>query len=159
DAPLVVFLHGKNGDILHRWLGGSGDVRPIVASWSTLPGADAPIVAGPSQTRDARSGSTLFSGFDLDAFVAAVAAALPAGVSIDDERIIVVGHSGSGCNEDGGIVTAPRGNISPMALVAIDTCMDARFGDLLDDAVGDAPAWVFWESKWPRPIADFRATF
>ena len=158
-APLLVFLHGANGDILHRWLGGSGDVRPMVAAWSTLPGADAPIVAGPSQTRDARSGSSLFADFDLDDFVDAVEDALPPGVSVDEERVIVVGHSGAGCNEEGGIVSAPGGTIAPMALVAIDTCMDATFGDLLDDVMGDAPTWVFWESKWPRPISDFRATF
>jgi hypothetical protein len=158
-APLVVFLHGANGDVVHRWLGGSGDVRPIVAAWATLPGADAPIVAGPSQTRDAHDGNGLFVDFDLDDFVDAVEAALPDGVSVDEERIIVVGHSGAGCNEDGGLVSAPSGTIAPMALVAIDTCMDASLGDRLDDLVGDAPAWVFWEPRWPRAISAFRATF
>jgi hypothetical protein len=158
-APLLVFLHGANGDVMHRWLGGSGDVRKIVAAWSTLPGTDPPIVAGPSQTRDAHNGATLFADFDLDEFVDAVEAALPAGVSVDEERIVVVGHSGAGCNEEGGLVSAPSGTIAPMALVAIDTCMDASFGDRLDDATGDAPAWVFWEPRWPRPISAFRATF
>ena len=150
-APLLVWLHGTNeGGPLHRGLGAPGfDLRTFVPR--TM------IVAAPSQTRDAASGSRLWIGFDLTAFVSAVEGAT--GRAVDRARVIVAGHSGAACSAAGGLL-APLGAVVPSAVIAIDGCLDARFGALFG-ALGERTAvHVFHQTRtWPRDPRAFAQAF
>jgi hypothetical protein len=152
-APLVVFLHGVNeGGPLHRGLGGGTfDVRAVVDELISDGTIDAPIVAGPSQTRDAWTGAKLWNDFDLGAFVDATEKATA--TKIDRSRVILVGHSGSGCNATGGLLGPMK--MKPMAIVALDPCMDERFGKLW--AAQTTPAFIAYQDLiWPREYAAFK---
>jgi hypothetical protein len=155
--PLVVFLHGVNeAGPPHRGLGGAFDLRTTVDDLISAGAVGALAIAGPSQTRDAWSGARLWSTFDLDSFVDATSAALGPGPTIDRSRVIVAGHSGAGCNAKGGLY-APRGKIVPLAVLALDTCMDSSFGKLLGEAAKTSAVHVFWQSAiWPRDVDGFR---
>ncbi len=159
-APLVVFLHGTNDKgPLHRWFGAPGiDLRKTFEELVVSGAIEAPIVAAPSQTKDAWTGSRLWSGFELAAFVDATARALPDGVTVDTNRIYLVGHSGAGCNPAGGLL-GPRAGVSLRAIVAIDTCMDAKFGELLAGASDAAPVFVEWQPTWTRELDAFQNAF
>jgi hypothetical protein len=157
EAPLVVFLHGVNdGGLLHRGFGsGTFDVRTIIDELIDDDLIDPPIVAGPSQTRDAWSGAKMWNDFDLAAFVDATERA--SGTKIDRGRVILVGHSGSGCNPAGGLLS-PMTNFKPMAIVALDTCMDERFGKLWLNAASISPVHIAYQDLiWPREFAAFKA--
>jgi hypothetical protein len=159
--PLLVFLHGVNeSGPLHRGLGaGAFDLRAVVEDLAQRKATRPFAVAGPSQNKEAWTGSRLWSGFDLDAFVDAVEAALPSGGRIDRERVVVAGHSGAGCNTSGGLL-APAGKIEPLAILALDTCMDAEFGKLFGEASRRAPVFVFHQTAlWPRDVGAFTAAF
>lgn len=151
--PLLVYLHGTNEKgPLHRGLGAPGfDVRSIVGSLN-LP---AMLVAGPSTTRDAWTGSRVWADFDLTRFVDAAEAALPSEVSVDRARVILAGHSGAGCNLKGGLLSGA--GLAPYALLAIDVCMDADFGRAFAAASERSPVYVFWQESWPRDVAAFEA--
>jgi poly(3-hydroxybutyrate) depolymerase len=159
-APLIVFLHGTNErGPLHRWFGAPGiDLRPFFDGLVARKKIAEAIVAAPSQTRDAWTGSRLWADFDLDAFVAATDAALPTGIAVDRARVIVVGHSGAGCNATGGLL-GRHGAIEPIAIVAIDTCLDARFGALFGARAELAPVFVEWQPTWSREPIAFEEAF
>lgn len=150
-APLLVWLHGTNeGGPLHRGLGAPGfDLRTFVPR--TM------IVAGPSQTRDAKSGSRLWIGFDLATFVASVERAT--GRVVDRAQVVLAGHSGAACSAAGGLL-APLGEVIPRAVIAIDGCLDARFGALFG-ALGEKTAvHVFHQTRtWPRDPRGFAEAF
>ena len=151
-APLIVFLHGKNGlGPLHAE---HAFVRSVVDRLVRGKRIASPIVAAPSQTKDASIGSHLFTGFSLAKFVDATQAALPDGVVIDRSRIILVAHSGGGCNLEGGLVTGASGSLRPRAVIAIDTCLDGDFGRAYHDAY--VPLLAYWESFWMRDIHAFK---
>jgi hypothetical protein len=164
-APLVVLLHGVNVDHgPHMWLGGRGEpdlsavVERMVASGASRPY----ILAAPSQTRGAMSGRHMWQDFDLDDFVAAVDVALGGRAEVDRDVVIVLGHSGAGCNPDGGLlrVAQAASRVVPRALLAIDTCMDEESGRALGAAPSSARVLVRWQTEiWPRPIDRFRAVF
>lgn len=161
DEPrgLLVFLHGINErGPLHRGLGaGSFDVRAIVDELAEADHIEPVLVAGPSQTRDAWTGSRLWADFDLDRFVAATEQA--AGVKVDRGRIVLVGHSGAGCNPTGGLLS-PRGKIVPRAIVPTDVCMDDRFGKLFAQLTAVTAVHVlFQDAIWPREIGAFKGAF
>lgn len=150
--PILVYLHGTNEKgPLHRGLGAPGfDLRKI----SNL----APmLLAGPSMTRDAWTGSRLWPDFDLTRFVETVDAALPDGVSVDRARVILAGHSGAGCNLKGGLLSP--GGLAPRAILAIDTCLDADFGRAFGEATDRAPVHVFWQESWMRDVPAFETAF
>ncbi len=150
--PILVYLHGTNEKgPLHRGLGAPGfDLRKI----SNL----APmLLAGPSMTRDAWTGSRLWPDFDLTRFVDAVDAELPDGVSVDRARVILAGHSGAGCNLKGGLLSP--GGIAPRAILAIDTCLDADLGRAFGEAADLAPVHVFWQESWARDVPAFETAF
>lgn len=153
--PLLVYLHGTNEKgPLHRGLGASGfDLRRTIESVDLPP----LLIAGPSMTRDAWTGSRLWPDFDLTRFVDAVEKALPKGVSVDRARVVLAGHSGAGCNTSGGLLS--RAGLSPLAILAIDTCLDADFGRAFGEAAQRAPVHVFWQESWPRDVAGFEAAF
>ncbi len=150
-APLIVFLHGKNGRGPKN--SSLAYVRSVVDRLVASGRIEAPIVASPSQTKDASKGSHLFPAFSLEAFVDATQAALPAGVVIDRRRVILVGHSGGGCNLEGGIVTGAGGTLHPRAVIAIDTCLDGDFGRAYHATA--APLLAYWESFWRRDVRAF----
>jgi hypothetical protein len=163
-VPLVVFLHGVNMGLgIHMWLGGKTepDLAPVVER-VVAGGASPFVLAGPSQTKGSWSGRTMWQGFDLDAFVGAVEQALGTRARIDRSAVVVVGHSGAGCNPDGGLlrIARARSQIVPRAILAIDTCIDEEVGDALGRAPSDTEVWVRWQPEiWPRPIDRFRVAF
>jgi hypothetical protein len=104
----------------------------------------------------------MWQDFDLDDFVAAVDAALGPRAEVDRDAVIVLGHSGAGCNPNGGLQRVARAasNVVPRALLAIDTCMDEESGAALGSAPSSARVLVRWQSEiWPRPLDRFRAAF
>jgi hypothetical protein len=164
-APLVVLLHGVNLEqVLHMWFGTRGypDVSALAAQ-SIASGAAPPfILAGPSQTRGAASGRHMWQSFDLDDFVRAVDAAIATRATVDRDQVFVIGHSGAGCNPDGGLLRVAQAPslVVPRGLLAIDTCMDEDSGPALGSAPESAKVWVRYQGEiWPRPIDRFRATF
>jgi len=160
--PLIVFLHGTNpGGDLHLWLGGGGhDLRPLARRLFTEKKLRRFILAGPSQTRAAGHGRTLWQDFDLSAFVDDVAEALDGRATIDRGSVVFVGHSGAGCNPRGGLATDfwSHGRVSPRTLIAIDPCLDAKLGAAFARRPPRVPLWVMWQSAvWPREPAAFKS--
>lgn len=141
-APLLVYLHGNNeSGLMHR---GFADA---------VAGASGVVVAAPSQTVNAK-GSSLWGGFDLDAFVSAVEAAT--GVTIDRSRVVVAGHSGAGCSSGAGIFTTYR-NVRPRLIVDVDGCMNGVYGSMLGALAdkGFAVAAYYQDITWKRDFAGF----
>lgn len=161
--PLVVFLHGLNwSGAPHLWLTPSSKLPDLSVEAGRLMVLGLTrrfLLAAPSQTQAATTGRSLWTDFDLDEFVAAVESVTPVGVEVDRSNVIVVGHSGAACNPAGGlqrIATQPA-TVSPVALLAVDPCMD-------DDAAASLSAfkglvWVHYQrSDWARPFASFSAS-
>jgi hypothetical protein len=148
-ARLLVYLHGNNdGRQMHSGMGATDttyDLRKIVP-------ADT-IVAAPSQTRNA-SGAGLWSGWNLDAFVDAVEVAT--GAAIDRSNVILMGHSGAGCNAKGGLL-APLGTIKPRLAAVVDVCAGPAFGNAFGKLGEQVPVRVFYQTgSWPRDFAGFQ---
>ncbi|MEO5727250.1 MAG: hypothetical protein ABI134_30380 [Byssovorax sp.] len=165
-SPILVFLHGMNTELIkYRWMGGGqeGDVRRIVAELMEA-GSIAPmIVAGPS-TLDRVTASNavlLWPAFDLDGFLDRTAERLAGVATIDRSRVILVGHSGAGCNLRGGLATALRARTVPFADLVIDTCMATDFAKDLAHAPPATNVIVSWQSiSWAnRSFNDFRKVF
>ena len=156
-VPVVVFLHGTNArGKLHLWFRPrSRDVRPLVET--LLAGGEvAPfILAGPSQTKASALPSTLWQEFDLARFTADLQLALAGEAVIDESRLILVGHSGAGCNPSGGLAGEYRGGgqLEPAAIVAIDPCLDDTMGSAFARRSPHIPLLVFWQTRaWPRQV-------
>jgi hypothetical protein len=164
-VPLVVFLHGVNvGGALHLWAGGAGttDLTWLVSAQIDSRSVRPFIFAAPSATRDAMSGRRLWRDFNLDEFVEEVDASLGGRASVARDQVVLAGHSGAGCNPDGGLLRASAhpGSILPIAIVAIDTCLDAEAGNSFGSAPPRIPLFVNWErAAWPRSIEPFLAAF
>lgn len=157
-VPLLVFLHGTNPDAtLHLWMGGGGkDLRPTLREAAASSDARF-VLAAPSQTRAASSGRGLWTRFDLQRFVTATRLALASRAKIDPSRVFVLGHSGAGCNPDGGVVSAARGSLVPAGVVAIDTCLDAEMGAAMGRRPASVKLWALWQgASWPREPEAFR---
>ncbi|MFO0673507.1 MAG: hypothetical protein U0235_28475 [Polyangiaceae bacterium] len=89
------------------------------------------LLAAPSQTADSAAAKTWWSTFSTSpAFVDATArAAELAGVRVDRARVILVGHSGAGCSEGGGLYAPPRLTIRCRPRSSrIDPCLDGELG-------------------------------
>lgn len=164
--PLVVFLHGTNeARIPYRWMGGGkeGDVRRIVSELMEAGAIEPVIVAGPSSVDPNAivNARTSWPAFDLGRFVTLLEAQLRGVATVDRGRIIVVGHSGAGCNPKGGLATAARGSLVPLAALSIDTCMDPEVGLALVRAPTETRVIVTWQTQgWlTRPIAQFTRSF
>lgn len=158
--PLVVFLHGTNtSGELHLWLGGGGrDLRPLVARLIGSGKVRPFVLAGPSQTKGATRTRTLWRGFELGRFVEDVAHATRDVVQIDREHLIFMGHSGAGCNPRGGLASDfwTDGNVSPLALVSIDPCLDEEMGGVFARRPATVPLSVLWQSAlWARAPDQF----
>jgi hypothetical protein len=163
-VPLVVFLHGVNrGNRLHMWLGpGPADLRARLDKWIERGDLPPAVLAAPSQTRDALWPGTLWTGIDLDEFVAAAERAVAGHARISRDQVIVAGHSGAGCNLEGGIlkIAADRGAIRPIGLVALDTCLDGEVGQALARASETTRIATYWQTViWNRKVVDFAISF
>lgn len=159
--PVVVFLHGVNPRRqLHLWFGGGAtDLRPVAKRLYRSNNVRPFILAGPSQTRSAQSGSRLWSNFDLADFVEDVARAVDGRATVDRESVVFLGHSGAGCSARGGLASQfwAANRPLPLALVAIDPCLDAKVGEALSRRPAGVPLWLMWQSAvWPRQPAVFR---
>ncbi|WP_437937303.1 hypothetical protein [Sorangium sp. So ce341] len=164
--PILVFLHGTNAaQIKYRWMGGGqeGDVRRIAAQLMEAGQIPPILVAAPSAVLPAAVAvaRTSWPAFDLDAFLDATAARLRGVATIDRTRVIVAGHSGGGCNREGGVATALRASIPVHAALVIDTCMDVDVALPLSRSPPATHVVVSWQTmSWAkRPIADFRRAF
>ena len=165
-SPVLVFLHGMNTELVkHRWMGGGqeGDVRRIVAELMEAGSIVPMIVAAPS-TLDpvtASNAMLLWPAFDLDGFLDRTAERLAGLATLDRSRVILVGHSGAGCNLRGGLATALRAKTVPLADLVIDTCMATDFAKDLAHAPPATNVIVSWQSiSWTdRFFDDFRAVF
>jgi hypothetical protein len=157
-VPIVVFLHGINpeGD-LHVWMEGDHDLRPVVDAL-TSGGVEPFVLAAPSQTKEAGRGRYLWPDFDVDDFVAHASRAASRHVDVDMHRVYVVGHSGAGCNTDGGIAAAAHATRARVrGVLAVDTCMDQDAGGALARIPPRVPVWVTWQNQtWPRDVDEFR---
>lgn len=161
-VPLVIFLHGTNtGAVLHSWMSQvNNDLRPsldqLIEQNTIVPA----VLAAPSQTRRA-SIRHLWDDFDYGAFVQKTQAALGESTRIDMSRIVLVGHSGAGCNPDGGLLAAASAQKDPplFGLVAIDVCMKAGYGFTLGRSRARSVS-VFWQvESWKRDYEDFYSAF
>jgi hypothetical protein len=100
----------------------------------------------------------LWTRFDLDRFVADVERALGGRAAVDPEAVIVLGHSGAGCNASGGLTTDfwSQGRIAPRSLVSIDPCLDEELGHAVARRPSTVPLWVMWQAReWPRQLGAF----
>jgi len=158
--PMLVFLHGTNPSrAMHFWLGGGDrDLRPVATQMLQSKRVTPFIFAAPSQTREAAHGRNLWTHFDFARFVDDVAQALEGRAQIDRERVVLVGHSGAGCNVRGGLASDVwRRPTLPQLLVAIDPCMDTEQGQALARRPEAVPLWVLWQGRaWPRTPAAFQ---
>ena len=162
-SPILVFLHGMNTEqIKFRWMGGGqeGDVRRI-ATELMEEGAVVPMIVAAPSTIDPTTASNamlLWPAFDLDAFLDRTERRLAGIATIDRSRVILVGHSGAGCNIRGGLATALRAKTTPFADLVIDTCMATDFAKDLAHAPPTTHVVVSWQSiSWAdRLFDDFR---
>lgn len=163
--PLVVFLHGLNKALIpHRWMGGGneGDVRRIVSALIESGALPPLIVAGPgSISKEAVGGTASFAELDTDVFIERTEAALSGRARIDPARIVVVGHSGAGCSQNGGIVAALHGKRAILGIGSIDTCMGGDLARQLASAPARTHVVATWQdASWSkRPFELFSATF
>lgn len=163
-VPVVVYLHGLNerGPV-HYWYGYfNNDLRTIADEVVATGGVRPFVLAAPSQTRDANAASRLWKDFDLDLFLNATEAALPRSMTLDRTTVIVIGHSGGGCNVNGGLLgtVSPFISTKPAGIVDVDACYDAELGLALAAAPTETPVWAFYQPfTWTRDFEGFRSAF
>lgn len=161
--PLVVFMHGLNRDLIpHRWMGGGneGDVRRIVSELIDAGKIPPVILAGPgSIERAAVSGGSSFPVFDFDKLLDQIEQGAAPHASFDRKRVIVTGHSGAGCSDQGGIIAATRTREPVLAIVSIDTCMPGALATALGNATPSTHVIVTWQIAWDRPFTHFEKVF
>lgn len=160
--PLVVFLHGTNPTSEpHMWLGGGGrDLRPMVKRLIESGQVKPFILAAPSQTKNAGLAAKVWQGFDLNAFVNDVVKATEGAVTIDRTQVVLAGHSGAGCNPNGGLAADfwSAGVPLPLALVSIDPCLDRKMGGAFARRPTEVPLLLWWQPAiWIRQPAKFQA--
>lgn len=163
-APLVVFLHGLNQDgPLHKWMGAKGnpDVSAMLARLQASGRAAPFLVAAPSQTVDASKPWGMWAGFDLSDFVQKTEAALGPRAVVDRSRVVVLAHSGGGCNVHGSALLAASATApAPYAVVLADTCFDRGVAETLLKAAPSTRVHTFYQTaSWERDFEPFRALF
>lgn len=155
-VPLVVFLHGMNAEgHMHPWFGPPfGDLRkvvdPLVASGAVTPF----VLAAPTHIRHANAARRMWPDFDLDDFIDKTEAALTDRVQLDRAQVLVVGHSGAGCNPTGGILGSGVVNARPLAIFAVDTCVDERVLASFAPLAEQTRLRFYWQSGWRRPVSE-----
>lgn len=160
--PLVVFLHGTNATSeTHLWLGGGGkDLRPLVQRLIDGGEVEPFVFAAPSQTKNAGLARKVWQGFDLNLFIEDVVRATSGQLNIDRQRVVLAGHSGAGCNPDGGLAADywSAGMPLPLALVSVDPCLDRKMGGAFARRPSEVPLLLWWQPAiWVREPAKFTA--
>lgn len=151
--PTVVFLHGMNPDaVVHMWLGERGDLRPLADKLVAGGKTARFILAGPTHSRYATGATVMWHDFDLDAFLDATDAALVGKAKVDRKKVIVVAHSGGGCNTTGGLFA--QSTTKPVSVLAVDTCVDEKTNEKLAELAKTSDVRVTWQKDWKRPIED-----
>ena len=160
--PVVVYLHGVNKHFVrYSWMGGgeSPDMRML---WDELIDegmVGSAVLAAPSTAVSCKLPQALWMGFDLDNFLARTIAATRDIVRLDLSRVIVVGHSGAGCNRVGGIITALQSAVPVQAGLVIDVCMDEMDAPFLARARPEADVVVTYQHTWRRSFETFSRLF
>lgn len=151
SLPVVVFLHGMNkAGRVHPHLDDRGDdLRPLVDELVHSQRTAPFVLAAPTHTRYAYNAHVMFPAFDLSAFLDATDGALGELARVDRSRIIVVGHSGGGCNKTGGLFAVPPREVR--ALVAVDTCLEPELEPLWSERITETDVRVYWQPTWARP--------
>jgi predicted dienelactone hydrolase len=152
--PVVVFLHGMNAyGHMHMGFGAPfTDLRTVVDGL-VLSGRVGPLVlAAPTHTRSAFAARRMWPDFDLSDFLDATEAALGESAHIDRSRVVVVAHSGGGCNPGGGIFASSVRRASPLAVVAVDTCLYEDVIPELASLAEAVPVRFYWQRAWARPV-------
>lgn len=161
--PLVVFMHGLNTDkIPFRWMGAAPDpdVREMIASLIAQAQIEPSILVAPTTTYECEMPRSMWPAFDLDRFMALALRSLEGKATVDRRRVILVGHSGAGCNTAGGMVAALRSTVPLRAVLVIDTCMDVAAAPLLALAPPSTDIVVAWQPLgWKRPVEEFEHVF
>jgi muramidase (phage lysozyme) len=150
--PLIIFLHGIRPGAMHSGLSNDGNDLIAEGKKALQSGKARPfLLGGPSHVHpDAAKGTTLFPGFSVDEFVDAVKSyALNDGMNIGE--VYVIGHSGAGCNFNGGIHSAAESSNVNM-IVQLDTCMDEARGKDLNNKLKSSTKFVslFLPVDWGR---------
>jgi len=138
--PLIVMLHGNNGGgEKYTYLSNNNENQKLYVAVGDLVKNNfiSPmIVAAPSQVKNQKDYSgtlstSLWVNFNLDDFVDAVKLNLPKDVSIDENNIILIGHSGAGCNNNNGVRSALKtsNKYSPKHIVLSEIC----YGETADN--------------------------
>jgi hypothetical protein len=160
--PVVIYLHGVNHDaVSHRWMGG-GEAPDLRVWWDDFlrQGLIEPtVLAAPSTTASCRLPQALWAGFDLDRFLAHTIRASRGRVRLDLSRVVVVGHSGAGCNRFGGLVTALQATTPLRGGLAVDVCMDELEAPALARARPDTDVVVTYQPTWQRSFEAFAERF
>jgi hypothetical protein len=154
SVPVVVFLHGMNAyGQMHMGFGAPfTDLRTVV---DALVGAGrvAPLVlAAPTHTRGAFAARRMWPDFDIEDFLAATEAAVGGAVHLDRTRVVVVAHSGGACNPGHGVFSPSVRRASPLAVLAIDTCLYDDVIPELASLADDVPLRFYWQRQWARPV-------
>jgi hypothetical protein len=156
--PVLALLHGVNESrTLYPWFGGSHDLRPRLDSLARISSRKF-IVAAPSQTKDVWLASATWSNFSPQAFIDDLSAALPSGCEVDREAVILAGHSGAGCNPEGGLATAidPDSAFQLAGLAFVDTCFDVKVATQVARRRSTTKLWILWQNQtWPRTPQPF----
>lgn len=163
--PLLVFLHGVNGEhVKFHFAGGKpdkADIRIIVAELIEKGVIPPVILAAPSTVVSSETPVALWPGFDLDRLVERVIVSLRGQARVDLDRIVVVGHSGAGCNQKGGLASAMATTTLPIrAFLSVDTCMTEADAKTFGNAPPGTDLFVSYQTyTWDRPFAAFTDVF
>jgi hypothetical protein len=161
-AALVVMLHGVNKPLAkYPWMGGGTepDLRPLISQMIATGSIAPTVIAAPSSIVPEQVAFTSFARFDLDQFLKRTFRALDGKVTVDRSRIIVVGHSGAGCNSTGGLASRSKRRLH--AVLAVDTCMYVWLGTHLGKLPGATNVVVTYQTAtWAdRAFDAFSAAF
>jgi hypothetical protein len=161
--PVIVFMHGVNTDhVRYRFVGGGQelDVRQVVADLIDQKLIEPSILAAPSTVTSCEHPLIIWPQFDLGHFLSLTAAALGPQVELDMNRVVLLGHSGAGCNRRGGLVSAMRSFPAAQAILAIDTCMALEDVPFFARAPSDADLVISWQPRgWTRQFEMFEELF
>jgi len=162
--PLVVFLHGVN--TTHQPFrfaghGGEPDVRSLVARLVADGTTPRFVLAAPSTVVFSDFPASLWPAFDLDRVFETAARTLRGRVTLDPDRVIVVGHSGAGCNARGGVFAAAADTtLALRGVMLVDTCLDLPQIPLLLDLPPTVDVVVTYQTRaWPRPFEEHARLF
>jgi hypothetical protein len=160
--PVVVYLHGVNRlQVKHAWMGagGSPDLRMLWDEYLRDRRIAPAVLAVPSATTACILPTALWDGFDLDRFLAHTIRATRDLVRLDLSKVVVVGHSGAGCNHRGGLVTALQSSLPLVGGLVIDVCMDVLDAAPLAQARPDTDVVITYQRGWKRDFEGFGSHF